>query len=95
MRKLDLNTFILFHSIVISFGDNYKIIKYVGVIYLCLFISLKAVKKMFVQFRELNFAILLFILVVLLSGVHGQLYFSQYSWHVNYLSSVLFAFKHV
>ena len=93
MRKLDLNTFILFHSIVISFGDNYKIIKYVGVIYLCLFISLKAVKKMFVQFRELNFAILLFILVVLLSGVHGQLYFSQYSWHVNYLSSVLFAFQ--
>lgn len=93
MRKFDFNSFILFHSIVISFGDNYKIIKYAGVIYLCIFIFLKASKKIFAPFKKLNIAIMVFVLTVLLSGIHGQLYFSRYSWHVNYLSSILLALQ--
>lgn len=93
MGKFDFNSFILFHSIVISFGDNYKIIKYAGVIYLCIFIFLKASKKIFAPFKKLNIAIMVFVLTVLLSGIHGQLYFSRYSWHVNYLSSTLLALQ--
>lgn len=93
MKKNDFNTFILFHSCVISFGDDYKIVKYLGLVYLCMFILLKTSRKMFAPFKTLNITIMLFILEVLLSGIHGELYFSQYSWHVNYLSSVLLAFQ--
>lgn len=85
-----LNTICFYVSVFVSMPDEWKLLKYICVLYLLLFVlSHKILSHR--EYRRLNFFLYSFVLIVLLSGILGDIKYGHYPWHVNVTSSFLLA----
>ena len=74
MNRITLYTILLFHSVLISLRNDWKIVKYICLILVFLFLLEHSKAFFLARYRKINLAILIFCAFVFLSTIHSILH---------------------
>lgn len=85
-------TILYFFSFFAYVPGEIKMLQYVAVVILLYHVLIKGSFSL-QKFRKLNTAIFVFLSIVLISGIVGDIKYGHYAWHVSVTSSILFVFQ--
>ena len=85
-------TILFFFSFFAYVPGEMKMLQYVTIVILLFHVLIKGSFPLR-KFRKLNTALFVFLSIVLISGIVGDIKYGHYAWHVNVTSSILFVFQ--